>query len=143
MYVYVIFYVNMSYTIFAKEYLRPIFIYARCRFSMTFDDKFFIAKKIKEARKSLKYTQAQLAEMVNVNEQHISRIENLTYTPSLSLFFKLQKVLGLELSDFGISVEDNLSPLRREVLRMVYAATEKDLKHYKEVLEYLNKNFLE
>ena len=48
---------------------------------MTFDDKVFIAKKIREARKALKYTQAKLAEIVNVNEQHISRIENATYTP--------------------------------------------------------------
>ncbi len=109
---------------------------------MTFDDKVFIAKKIREARKALKYTQAKLAEIVNVNEQHISRIENATYTPSLSLFFRLHKALGLDLADFGIDVEEDLSTLRKDVLRMVYAASEKDLKYYKDVLGYLDENFL-
>ncbi len=109
---------------------------------MTFDDKVFIAKKIREARKGLKYTQAKLAEIVNVNEQHISRIENATYTPSLSLFFRLHKALGLDLSDFGISVEEDLSSLRKDVLRMVYSASEKNLKYYKDVLGYLDDNFL-
>ncbi len=109
---------------------------------MTFDDKFFIAKKIREARKELKYTQAKLAELVNVNEQHISRIENATYTPSLSLFFKLQKALGLALGDFGLDMDENLSPLRKDVLRMVYSASEKNLPYYKDVLGYLDKNFL-
>ena len=112
------------------------------KFSMTFDDKVFIAKKIREARKALKYTQAKLAEIVNVNEQHISRIENATYTPSLSLFFRLHKALGLDLADFGIDVEEDLSTLRKDVLRMVYAASEKDLKYYKDVLGYLDENFL-
>ena len=109
---------------------------------MTFDDKVFIAKKIREARKALKYTQAKLAEIVNVNEQHISRIENATYTLSLSLFFRLYKSLGLDLADFGIDVEEDLSTLRTDVLRMVYAASEKDLKYYKDVLGYLDNNFL-
>ena len=109
---------------------------------MTFDDKVFIAKKIRDARKSLKYTQAKLAEIVNVNEQHISRIENATYTPSLSLFFKLYSALGLDLSDFGVEVNDGVSPLRKDVLRMVYSASEKNLKYYKDVLGYLDDNFL-
>ncbi len=109
---------------------------------MTFDDKKFIAKKIREARKGLKYTQAKLAEIVNVNEQHISRIENATYTPSLSLFFRLHRALGLDLADFGINVDEDVSQLRKEVLRMVYSASEKNLKHYKEVLSYLDNNFL-
>ncbi len=109
---------------------------------MTFDDKVFIAKKIRAARKELNYTQAKLAELVNVNEQHISRIENATYSPSLGLFFKLQKALGLDLSDFGIDINENISPLRKDVLRMVYSASKKNLPYYKDVLGYLDKNFL-
>ena len=109
---------------------------------MSFDDKKFIASKVREARKALNYTQAKLAEIVNVNEQHISRIESATYAPSLNLFFRLQRALNLDLSDFGIRVEDELSPMRKEVLRMVYSVSEKNLRHYKEVLSYLDKNFL-
>ncbi len=109
---------------------------------MTFDDKVFIAKKVREARKRLKITQAKLAEICNVNEQHISRIENATYTPSLSLFFKLYSALDMDLTDFGINVEDGLTPLRKDVLRMVYSASEKNLKYYKDVLGYLDENLL-
>lgn len=110
---------------------------------MTFDDKNFIANKIKEARKRAKYTQAQLAELANVNEQHISRIENAMYVPSLSLFFKLYKILDLNLADFGIDIEENnISPLKREVLKIIYSANENKLFHYKNILNYINNNFM-
>ena len=110
---------------------------------MTFDDKMFIARKLKSARKRAGMTQAQLAEMVNVNEQHISRIENAMYVPSLSLFFRLYKILKLNLSDFGINIdENNLSPIKNELLRIIYDADEKALKHYKNILLYINNNFL-
>lgn len=110
---------------------------------MTFDDKNYIAGKIREARKRCKYTQAQLAELVNVNEQHISRIENAMYVPSLSLFFKLYKILNLSLTDFGIDIEEkDLSPLKKEVLKIVYSANDKKLYHYKKVLNYLDEYFL-
>ena len=133
---------NMRFTIFANCRLRHILYDTRYLFFMSFDDKKFIASKVREARKALNYTQAKLAEIVNVNEQHISRIESATYAPSLNLFFRLQRALNLDLSDFGIRVEDELSPMRKEVLRMVYSVSEKNLRHYKEVLSYLDKNFL-
>ena len=109
---------------------------------MKFDDKNYIAQQIKIHRRKAGLTQEELAEMVDLSTQHISRIESATYAPSLNLFFRLQRALNLDLSDFGIRVEDELSPMRKEVLRMVYSVSEKNLRHYKEVLSYLDKNFL-
>lgn len=56
---------------------------------MKFDDKAYLAKTIKMYRKKLNLTQAELAERVDLSDQHISRIESGCYTPSLKSFSKL------------------------------------------------------
>ena len=56
---------------------------------MKFDNKSYIAEKIKYHRKKMNFTQAELAEMVDLSVQHISRIESGCYIPSLKSFFIL------------------------------------------------------
>ena len=46
---------------------------------MRFDDKAFIGKTVKSYRKKLGLTQSELAEMVDLSDQHISRIESGCY----------------------------------------------------------------
>ena len=55
---------------------------------MKFDDKKFIAERIKYYRKKMNLTQAELAEMVDLSDQHLSRIERGCYVPSLTTFFQ-------------------------------------------------------
>ena len=56
---------------------------------MIFEDKNFIAKKIRIARKNKGLTQAELAEKIGISAKQLSRIEMASYTPSLFTFLKI------------------------------------------------------
>ena len=47
-----------------------------------------IGEKIKKVRKARKWSQAKLAEKIEVHVTHISRLETARYTPSLELLIK-------------------------------------------------------
>ena len=75
---------------------------------MKFDDKKFIGNKIKSYRKKLGITQSELAEMVDLSDQHISRIENEKYTCSINLVFKLCSIFKMEIDEFfGVEKSNN------------------------------------
>ena len=95
---------------------------------MDFEDKFFIANKIRLARKNLHITQAQLAEMIDISVQQVSRIEVGTYIPSVPTFLKIAKVLKLSLEDFGINVSVNKNDLRNKLIRKLYLMNNLELK---------------
>ena len=61
--------------------------------------KRLFGKKIKEFRKKGNLTQAQLAEMVNDDDKHISCIESGKNFPSADLIDRLAKALGVEPKD--------------------------------------------
>ena len=61
--------------------------------------KILFGKKIKELRKKRNYTQAQLAEIVNVDDKHISCIESGKNFPSADLIYRLSYALGVEVKD--------------------------------------------
>ena len=58
-----------------------------------------MADTIIAKRKSLKLTQAQLAEMTNINRGMISRLESCDYTPSIDQLQAIAEVLGFEATD--------------------------------------------
>ena len=62
---------------------------------MIFDDKYFIGRKLKSFRKKRGLTQAELAEMVDMSEKHISKIEAGIHIPSISAFFKIVNELDI------------------------------------------------
>ncbi|MCC6186957.1 MAG: helix-turn-helix transcriptional regulator [Chitinophagaceae bacterium] len=53
-----------------------------------------MTNSLKEARNQVSWTQAQLAEKVQVSRQTIISIENNRYTPSVLLALKLSWALG-------------------------------------------------
>lgn len=61
--------------------------------------KILFGRKIKECRKKLGLTQAQLAESVNVDDKHISCIESGKNFPSPDLIERLANALMLEPKD--------------------------------------------
>ena len=61
--------------------------------------KELFGKKIKEYRKNRKLTQAQLAEMVNVDDKHISCIESGKNFPSADLIERFAVALEVEPKD--------------------------------------------
>lgn len=61
--------------------------------------KELFGKKIKEYRKNRKLTQAQLAELVNVDDKHISCIESGKNFPSADLIERFATALEVEPKD--------------------------------------------
>ena len=57
------------------------------------DYKEILRNNIKERRKDLGFTQSQLAEMLEVEDKYISRIETGAATPSFALLGRLAEVL--------------------------------------------------
>ena len=52
-----------------------------------------IGQRIKEGRKKKGFTQEAFSEMIDISTEHLSRIENGAYRPSLSLIEKICSVL--------------------------------------------------
>lgn len=64
-----------------------------------------IQKTIKQARKKLSLTQKQLGVKVGVKENYITKIETGKANPSIALFAKICKALGLELKQKEVNDE--------------------------------------
>ena len=108
---------------------------------MKFDDKKFIGNTIKTYRKKLNLTQSELAEMVDLSDQHISRIESGCYVPSLPTFFDLVNVLKIDLQEFGFNIEMTSNPLKKKLLDKISSATETELVFYNNLINAINSSF--
>ena len=108
---------------------------------MKFGDKKFIGNTIKTYRKKLNLTQSELAEMVDLSDQHISRIESGCYIPSLPTFFDLVNVLKIDLQEFGFDIETTSNPLKKELLDKISSATETELIFYNNLINAINDSF--
>lgn len=67
------------------------------------DYKKILSQNIKEKRKALGITQYQLAEMLNVEDKYISRLETGTSTPSFALLEKLSNIFNIGLSELFLN----------------------------------------
>ena len=94
---------------------------------MVFDDKEFIGRKIKEFRRKRHMTQGKLAELVDLSEKHISKIEAGIHQPSISAFFKIIRILDIGLEEFGLSIKRDENKIRNEILESIYDSTDKEL----------------
>lgn len=107
---------------------------------MNFDDKDFIAKKIKLARKQAKLTQEELAEKIGISAKQLSRIEVGIYIPSLPTFLKIVQELNIDLKEFGINHKHNTSLIRNEFLKFIYKTSDKELEFYLNCLKTMDNN---
>lgn len=62
-------------------------------------------KKLRDLRKAKGFTQEALAEKAEIDEKHLSRIENGKYFPTYSTLSKLLKALGTSLDETGLELE--------------------------------------
>lgn len=108
---------------------------------MVFDDKIFIAKKIKLARKKAGYTQEELAEKIGITSKQVSRIELGTYIPSLPTFLKIVKILEINLNDFGLKNPKDIDPVREEFMKLILSLPDPKLKFCLETVRTLINNF--
>lgn len=70
-----------------------------------------IGQRIKRIRKEKNLTQENLAEMLDISTEHLSRIETGSYRPSLTLIEKLSEILATDEQTlmFGNTSETNSS----------------------------------
>lgn len=76
--------------------------------------------KIKELRKKHLFTQANLAELVNVDDKHISCIESGKNFPSPDLIERLAVALNVEPKDFFefYYLQDKVD-LKKDIIKMI------------------------
>lgn len=108
---------------------------------MVFDDKVFIGRKIKLARKKAKLTQEELAEKIGITAKQLSRIEIAKYMPSVPTFLKLVKELNIDLVEFGINQNQNINRIRSDFLKTIYSLTDSELEFCYNVLLSTKESF--
>lgn len=82
--------------------------------------KILFGRKIKEIRKEKGYTQSRLAELVNVDDKHISCIESGKNFPSPDLLARLSKAFNMEVKDFfEFNYLKNPKDLKRDLWLMI------------------------
>lgn len=100
-------------------------------------------KRLKELRKSKGYTQQALAEKADIDEKHLSRIENGKYFPSFATLNKLLSALGVTLDEVGIELEQaevKQNPLYSKALQILNSAKDdNELACYIEGLKAIQK----
>ena len=105
---------------------------------MKFDDKDFIAQIIRKYRKKNQFTQERLAEMVEISNQHLSRIESGCYFPSLKTFFQLADVLKIDLREFGFDKIKTENETKNKLISQIVEADDAKLVLYENILNVIN-----
>lgn len=103
-------------------------------------DKVIIGKKIKEYRKRKQLTQAQLAELVDLNEKQIYRIEAGLNHPTYMTFVKIIEVLCIDINDFAINSKIEHNPLKDKIMHITNNSDELELRTYLDVISAIHKN---
>ena len=101
-----------------------------------------MANRIKERRKSFKYTQEQFAEMINLSTNSYTRIENAFQKPSLDTLIRISENLKVSLDYLVFGEDGNFanSPTDTELLTALLDYSNSDkLKHVAEILNKLIK----
>ncbi len=100
-------------------------------------------KRLRELRKSKGYTQQALAEKAEIDEKHLSRVENGKYFPSYATLNKLLSALGVTLEEVGIELEQveiKQNPLYSKALQILNSAKDdNELACYIEALKTIQK----
>ena len=90
--------------------------------------KSLFGKKIREYRKKRNLTQASLAEIVNVDDKHISCIESGKNFPSPDLLERLASALNVEPKDlFEFYHLQESDDLKSDIISMLDKLTEQEL----------------
>ena len=83
----------------------------------TEEEKFkkLFGKKLRELRREKHLTQEQLAEMVELDTQHLCKMENGLHFPALKNLLKLAKILEINVVDFFVYDDPNEKDIIRKL----------------------------
>ena len=99
-----------------------------------YDDKKYIGLKIKQYRKNAAMSQSELSEKVGMTEKNLSNIERGLQLPVLGSFFKIVKVLNIPLSEFDLSTQDNVEPIKLALLKEISVSSIEEMEVFFNIL---------
>ncbi len=101
-------------------------------------------KNLRNLRKAKGFTQEVLAEKAEIDEKHLSRIENGKYFPTYSTLSKLLNALDVSLEETGLeleNVEENKNQIYIKAIQILNSASNDiELNCYLESLKSTQKN---
>lgn len=89
-----------------------------------------LGEKIREQRKRLGLSQAQLAEAVDIHEKQIYRIEIGKNSPSITTILKIIHVLKMDVRVLDINNINNFNPVKDEIYSILEDASDEELLLY-------------
>lgn len=87
------------------------------------NNKFF-GEKLRMARKAKGLTQQEVAEMADIDEKHLSRIENGKFFPTFTTLNRLLNALDLPLDETGLDFQklNSANPLYIKAIQILNSA---------------------
>lgn len=99
-----------------------------------------LGKKIREQRKLLGISQAELAELADIHGKQIYRIESGKCSPSIITTLKIIKVLKMDIRVIDINNLNNFNPIKDEIYSMLENATDEELVLYRNIIETIKRS---
>ena len=101
-----------------------------------------VGKLIKEYRNLAGLTQFELAEIINIDERQMSKIERGVHYPSVPTFLKLIKVLTIDIEKLYSDITDikigEISSSQNKLMRFARTAKEDEIKLACKILDVVN-----
>lgn len=94
-----------------------------------------LGEKIREQRKILGISQAELAEIVDIHGKQIYRIESGKCSPSITTILKIIKALKMDIRVIDINNLNNFNPIKDEIYSMLEDATDEELILYRNLID--------
>jgi len=106
------------------------------------DIKKIFGENLKKYRKSQGFTQIQMAEALEVDQKHISFIENGNSFPSANLIGKISEVLNIEPQNlFFYQEKPTISEMKNYILTFINTTSDENLeKFYNYIASFNIKN---
>lgn len=98
-----------------------------------------IGATIKAARVNKGFTQAILAEKVEMDEKQLSRLESGKHFPTLRTLLSIINVLNMHLADFD-QLEQLQPPEFYSIVEILKTVNHKDLKKYLKIIKIVRDN---
>ena len=92
------------------------------------DTKTLLGKRIREIRQNHKYTQSQLAELLGIDDKHLSRVELGKNMPNPAVLDKIAEIFNVEIKDlFEFSHLQNAEIIRTNLMDTISKMPEEQL----------------
>lgn len=101
-----------------------------------------LGERIRQIRKARGLTQEQLAEKLEIDNKHLSRIEKGIHKPTYNIILKLAEILQINIYDFSekplFKIKEDLI-YTKSIKILNSAKTQKEKEYYFEVLKLAQK----